>query len=66
MIRHPLRGAFFENMVIVDLLKNRLNSGRDGRLLFYRDSNGREIDLLYPVEQMLAFWRRIECVCSTR
>jgi len=36
-------------MVIVDLLKNRLNAGRDGRLLFYRDSNGREIDLLYPL-----------------
>jgi predicted AAA+ superfamily ATPase len=49
LTRHPLRGAFFENMVIVDLLKNRLNGGRDGRLLFYRDSNGREIDLLYPL-----------------
>lgn len=47
-LTHPLRGAFFENMVVADLLKFRLNQGREARLLFYRDSNGNEVDLLYP------------------
>lgn len=45
---HPLRGNLFENLVVVDLLKTRLNRGRDGRLTFFRDSTGHEIDLLYP------------------
>lgn len=45
---HPLRGAFFENLVVADLLKSRLNQGKESRLLFYRDSNRNEIDLLYP------------------
>ena len=46
---HPLKGAFFENLVIGDLLKNRFNHGRDSRLCFYRDSSGKEVDLLYPL-----------------
>jgi len=46
---HPLRGQFFENLVVVDLLKRRFNSGRDNRLCFYRDSTGNEVDLLYPI-----------------
>ena len=45
---HPLRGAFFENLVVAELLKSRLNDGQESRLLFYRDSNGNEVDLLYP------------------
>jgi predicted AAA+ superfamily ATPase len=47
-LTHPLRGAFFENMVVAEMLKSRLNQGKDSRLLFYRDSNGNEVDLLYP------------------
>jgi uncharacterized protein len=46
---HPLKGAFFENLVIGDLLKTRFNHGRDSRLCFYRDSSGKEVDLLYPL-----------------
>lgn len=46
---HPLRGQFFENLVVADLLKRRFNSGRDNRLCFYRDSTGNEVDLLYPI-----------------
>ncbi len=46
---HPLRGHFFENLVISDLLKRRFNTGRDTRLCFYRDSVGNEVDLLYPL-----------------
>lgn len=45
---HPLRGQLFENLVVADLLKKRYNMGRDNRLCFYRDSGGKEVDLLYP------------------
>ncbi len=46
---HPLRGQLFENLVVADLLKRRLNQGKDNRLCFYRDSTGNEVDLLYPL-----------------
>lgn len=43
---HPLRGALFENMVVVEALKFRLNRGRSANLSFFRDSRGLECDLL--------------------
>mgnify|MGYP006288931993 FL=1 len=46
--RHPLRGALFENMVIVEVMKYFLNRGPRRDLFFYRDSNGNEVDLLLP------------------
>ncbi|MDE6416677.1 MAG: ATP-binding protein [Duncaniella sp.] len=46
MNRDKMRGFLFENMIIMNFLKNRLNSGEDGGLYFYRDSNGNEVDLL--------------------
>lgn len=46
--RDPVAGGLFENMVVVEALKSRLNKGADPRLHFYRDSNGNEVDLLYP------------------
>jgi hypothetical protein len=48
---HPLRGALFENAVVVEALKHRCNMGPAGRLpdlAFYRDRKGFEVDLLYP------------------
>jgi len=54
---HPLRGHLFENMVIVEALKFRLNRGKRSNLSFYRDSGGHEVDMLltigsqlYPIE----------------
>lgn len=44
--RDPLRGALFENMVVMDMLKERFNLGKDPSLFFYRDSHGHEIDLI--------------------
>ena len=41
-----MRGHLFENMVIADVLKRFRNEGRNPELMFYRDSNGNEIDLL--------------------
>jgi len=46
--RDPLAGGLFENLVVVEALKARLNTGASPKLYFFRDSNGREVDLLYP------------------
>ncbi|MBT5828597.1 MAG: ATP-binding protein [Candidatus Latescibacteria bacterium] len=46
---YPLRGNFFENAIVLEILKHRLNQGKDPNLCFYRDSTGNEVDVLYPV-----------------
>ena len=46
---HPLRGALFENAAIVEIMKHDLNQGYRPNLSFFRDSNGRECDLVYGV-----------------
>lgn len=43
---HPLKGALFENLVIVEALKLRYNRGLRSNLHFYRDSAGNEVDLV--------------------
>lgn len=43
---HPLKGSLFENLVIVDFLKRRFNSGKQNNLYFWRDNTGNEINLL--------------------
>ncbi|HSC66705.1 MAG TPA: ATP-binding protein, partial [Cellvibrio sp.] len=45
--RDPLVGQLFENLVVMDFVKNRYNSGKLANLYFFRDSNGLEADLLY-------------------
>ena len=45
--RDPLRGALFENMVLMELVKTRLNQGLDPNLYFYRDSHQNEVDVVY-------------------
>ena len=44
--RDPLRGQLFENLVVADVLKQVLNSGKEPRLSFLRTGKGFEIDLL--------------------
>ena len=43
-----LRGALFENMVVMELLKLRLNRNLDANLLYYRDKQQHEIDVMVP------------------
>jgi len=57
MQRDPLRGNLFENFIVIEALKSKLNQGKDPRLFFYRDSHGNEVDLviqhgnnLHPIE----------------
>ncbi len=48
-----VHGSLFENMVVADALKERLNQGRDPNLYFWRDTNGNEIDLLWERQRKL-------------
>lgn len=46
LIRDPLRGSLFENLVVAEALKQRANSGRTPNLWFMRTEDGFEIDLI--------------------
>jgi len=45
--RDPLRGKLFENAIILELKKYRLNRGLDPSLFYYRDIQQNEIDIIY-------------------
>ena len=54
---HPLYGSLFENMVVVELIKQRYHNGLTSNLFFWRDNTGNEVDVLaeepdrlYPIE----------------
>ena len=51
--RDPLFGGLFENMVVADVLKNRLNCGLHPDLYFIRTAKGVEIDLVIENERRL-------------
>ena len=46
LMTHYLKGGLFENMVISELRKFHLNHNTMGRLYFWRDSNGNEVDCI--------------------
>lgn len=50
---HPLTGNLFENLVVSEFYKYRLNNGKNINLNFYRDSKKNEIDLIYKVANKL-------------
>lgn len=45
--RDPLRGHLVENLVLLELMKARLNHGLDPQLYYYRDVNGHEVDFIF-------------------
>jgi len=47
--RDPLWGSLFENFILMEAMKDRLNAGDRPEMYFYRDSEGNEVDLLLPV-----------------
>jgi predicted AAA+ superfamily ATPase len=53
LARDPLRGALYENLVTLEVLKARLNRGMSPSLYFYRDTNGNEVDLIIRVGRKL-------------
>ena len=48
--RDKMRGAIFENYVVMEVLKHRYNQGLEGGVYFYRDSNQNEIDIILKEE----------------
>lgn len=51
--RDPLRGFLAENLVILELIKARLNIGLDPQLYYYRDNHQNEVDAIYKVANNL-------------
>jgi hypothetical protein len=51
---HPMRGALFENMAVVEYLKHCRQQGLGNGLYFWRDNIGNEIDLL--IERAGELW----------
>ncbi len=51
--RDPLRGNLFENIVVVEALKARLNENKTPNLFYVRTEKGIEIDLILKKEGML-------------
>ena len=50
---HPLMGGLFENLVVMDIIKGRLNRGEEPDAYFLRTSNGVEADIALENEGML-------------
>lgn len=44
--RDPLRGALFENLVVLEMMKYRLNQGAAPNIYYYRDNHKNEVDLI--------------------
>ena len=51
---HPMRGALFENMLVVEYLKHCRNGALGNGLYFWRDNIGNEVDLL--IERAGELW----------
>ncbi len=51
--RDPLMGNLFENLVVMEAVKQISNRGDEGDLYFFRDQNGREVDLILDHDRHL-------------
>jgi predicted AAA+ superfamily ATPase len=47
VMRDPLRGQLFENLIVTELLKARVNKDADPQLYFLRTEKGFEIDIIH-------------------
>jgi len=43
---HALKGALFENLIVIDMLKQRMNNGLPDNLYYWRDKTGNEVDIV--------------------
>ena len=41
-----MRGAIFENMIVMEAIKHRYNMGLEGGVFFYRDSIRMKLDIV--------------------
>lgn len=51
--RDPLIGQMFENLVVIECLKNRYNQGKNPNLYYFRTDKGQEVDLLFKQGRQL-------------
>lgn len=51
--RDPLHGNLFENLVVAEAFKERLNSGREPHLYFWQDNHRNEVDLVFERQRKL-------------
>ncbi|MDG1488483.1 MAG: DUF4143 domain-containing protein [SAR324 cluster bacterium] len=52
--QHPLAGAIFESYVLSEPWKHRYNKIQQGELFYFRDSRGREVDLVFEEDGELS------------
>lgn len=50
---HPLKGAIFETMVVIEMVKKYTNQGINPPLFYWRDKTGHEIDLIIDKGNLL-------------
>ena len=53
LLTHYLRGALFENWVIMEYQKSKYNQGLEPQLFFWRDNTGNEIDLIMEEDDQM-------------
>lgn len=53
---HPYRGAIFENLIVAERYKAAANQGKSPELYFWRDSTGREVDIVDNSSGVPALW----------
>ncbi|OQA43637.1 MAG: hypothetical protein BWY50_00820 [Spirochaetes bacterium ADurb.Bin315] len=51
--RDPLRGNLFENLIVSEVLKSRLNANQNPNLYYMRTAKGVEVDLIVKKEENL-------------
>lgn len=51
--RDPLKGNLVENLVLIELIKSRLNQGFDPQLYFFKDAHGHEVDIIFQTASEL-------------
>ena len=56
LAHHPFRGAVFENLIIAERYKAATNAGVPPELHFWRDSQGREVDLIEGTGAATMLW----------
>jgi predicted AAA+ superfamily ATPase len=49
---HYLKGSLFENLIVLELLKQRFNNGIPQDIWFFRDSNHNEVDVVSENEHL--------------
>jgi predicted AAA+ superfamily ATPase len=52
--RDPLVGNLFENLIVMEVLKNRFNQGLPSNIYFFRDAKGNEVDIIQPKGRQLS------------